>query len=357
MLFYIFTTGKCNLKCRYCGGSFPENLVPWRTRYRVEDLARFLEEDEDLTIAFYGGEPLLNVEFIKKLMEKIDAKHWVIQTNGLLIKKLEEKYWRKFDAILLSIDGVREVTDYYRGIGVYDKVLEAARYLKSISVEADLIARMTVSEQTRLYRDVVHLLSLDIFDHVHWQLDVIWSDRWIDFDSWLEKSYLPDLKKLVNLWATKLREGTVLGIAPFLGIIKAMFFEDLPAPPCGSGVEAFAIKTDGTILACPIAVDVEWAKIGDIKNTGLENLRRLFKIEEPCSNCNVFKYCRGRCLYTYYERLWGEEGFRKICRATRYLISLIGRLRDEIASLINEEKIDVKKLNYPKFLNTIEIIP
>ncbi|RLE70527.1 MAG: putative peptide-modifying radical SAM/SPASM domain-containing protein, partial [Thermoprotei archaeon] len=259
--------------------------------------------------------------------------------------------------ILLSIDGVKEVTDYYRGAGVYDKVLKAARYLRSINVKADLIARMSVSEHTKLYRDVVHLLSLDIFDHVHWQLDVIWSDRWVDFDSWLEKSYLPDLKKLVNLWATKLREGIVLGIAPFLGIVKAMFFEDLPAPPCGSGVEAFAINTDGTILACPIAVDVKWAKIGNIKDTSLKNLKSLFKIGEPCSSCNIFKYCGGRCLYAYYERLWGEGGFRKICRATKYLVSLIEELRDEIASLIDKGKVDIEKLDYPKFLNTIEIIP
>ena len=331
--------------------------MPWKIQYRLEDLAKFLEEDNDLVIAFYGGEPLLNAKFIEEVMERIDAKRWVIQTNGLLIEKLDEKYWREFDAILLSIDGVKEVTDYYRGVGVYEKVLKAAKYLRSINAEADLTARMSVSEQTRLYRDVVHLLSLNIFDHVHWQLDVIWSDRWIDFDSWLVESYLPDLKKLVNLWIAKLRGGMVLGITPFLGIVKAMFFENLLAPPCGSGVEAFAISTDGTILACPIAVDVGWAKLGNIRNTNLEDLRRLFKIGEPCSSCNVFKYCGGRCLYTYYERLWGEEGFRKVCRATKHLISLIEELRDEIASLIDEGRVDIEKLNYPKFLNTVEIIP
>ncbi len=357
MLFYIFTTGKCNLKCRYCGGSFPQSLVPWEVKYRLEDLAEFLEGDEDLTIAFYGGEPLLNVDFIKKVMDRVEAKRWVIQTNGLLVKKLDDEYWRRFDTVLLSIDGVKEVTDYYRGSGVYDKVLESAKYLRSIKVKADLVARMTVSEESNIYRDVNHLLSLKLFDHVHWQLDVIWSDRWRNFDKWLEDSYLPGLEKLVDLWAKQLEKGVVLGIAPFLGIVRGMLFGGLSAPPCGSGTKAFAINTNGTILACPIAVDVKWSRVGDIWSTSPGELENLFKIEGPCSSCEFFRYCGGRCLYTYYERLWGDEGFKKVCRATRYLIRLLLKLGNRIAELIEEEKLSIDELNYPDFLNTIEVIP
>lgn len=76
-----------------------------------------------------------------------------------------------------SIDGRREMTDYYRGEAVYKRVVDAAAWLKSIGVEADVIARMTVSERSDIYKDVLHLLSLNLFDHIHWQLDVVWSDR------------------------------------------------------------------------------------------------------------------------------------------------------------------------------------
>lgn len=52
---------------------------------------RFLESDEDSTIVFYGGDPLLNPKPIAELMERLDARY-VIQTNGLLIERLKPKY-------------------------------------------------------------------------------------------------------------------------------------------------------------------------------------------------------------------------------------------------------------------------
>ncbi|RLF08041.1 MAG: putative peptide-modifying radical SAM/SPASM domain-containing protein, partial [Thermoprotei archaeon] len=154
MLCYILTTGKCNLKCSYCGGSFPENLVPSDIKYTINDLNDFLCDIKDLIIAFYGGEPLLNAQWIIKVMNRINAKHFVIQTNGLLIDRLPRDYWLQMDAILLSIDGIEQITDYHRGKGVYKKVVAAARKLRSMGYEGDLIARMTITELSDIYRDV-----------------------------------------------------------------------------------------------------------------------------------------------------------------------------------------------------------
>ncbi|MCD6095876.1 MAG: radical SAM protein, partial [Thermoprotei archaeon] len=117
MLYFIITTGRCNLKCRYCGGSFPPELVPWEIQYDIEELNSFISQDPDAIIAFYGGEPLLNAKFIEEVMDYVQAKRFVIQTNGLLFKKLKKNYWLRMDAVLLSIDGPEEITDYNRGKG------------------------------------------------------------------------------------------------------------------------------------------------------------------------------------------------------------------------------------------------
>jgi len=45
----------------------------------------------DSTAAFYGGKPLLNVAFIRLVMDGVDAR-FVIQTNELLARRLEPKY-------------------------------------------------------------------------------------------------------------------------------------------------------------------------------------------------------------------------------------------------------------------------
>ncbi|MGC9103946.1 MAG: TIGR04084 family radical SAM/SPASM domain-containing protein [Candidatus Methanodesulfokora sp.] len=350
MLYFLLTTGRCNLKCSYCGGSFPDSVVPWKERFSLEDLEKFIEPGS--TIAFYGGEPLLNPALIRKVMDRIEARY-IIQTNGMLVRKLDPDYWRRMDTVLLSVDGREEVTDLYRGNGVYKAVIRAAEFIRKSGFSGDLIARMTASEATDIYRDVIHLLSLGMFDHVHWQLDVIWSDRWKNFKKW-SQSYLRGLERLMNVWMASMRRGRVLGIVPFLGILRGMLDEGLEAPPCGAGRSALTISTDGRILACPIAVDAEWACLGDIKS-GV--VRKSPEIGDPCTKCEYFRYCGGRCLYAHVERLWGYEGFRDVCRITKYTIELVRRNFGEIMELVSRGIVKKEDLIYPKYNNTTEIIP
>ena len=357
MLYIIFTTGRCNLKCKYCGGSFSPERVPWKPKYSADDLIRFLSGDPDPIIAFYGGEPLINVDLIVEVMDRLPDARFVIQSNATLTWRLKPEYWLKFNAVLLSIDGRMEVTDFYRGSGVYRRVIESAEWLRRIGFKGDLIARMTVSEISDLFLEVNHLLSLGIFDHIHWQLDVIWSDRWRRFDHWCRESYIPGIDRLVSLWIRRAEEGMLLGIAPFQGVMKAIIGGSIGSPPCGSGVNSISILTDGSIVACPIAVDVEWARLGSIfENDWRETVNRI-RIGDDCRSCMYFKYCGGRCLYAYKERLWGESGFRSICRLTIHMIKRLMEVKDKILHLIDKGIINIEDLAYPKFNNTVEIIP
>ncbi len=351
MLYILFTTGACNLRCTYCGGSIPKELVPWSVSYSVEELRKVVGRDPDPIIAFYGGEPLLNPNFIMEVMDSFEAK-FVIQTNGTLVKRLPVDYWKRFNAVLMSIDGRKEVNDFYRGEGNYDRVVEAARWLKEMGFKGDLIARMALWHASDVYEDVKHLLYLGPFDHVHWQLNVVWTERW-DFEGWADRSYLPGIKKLVNLWIREMERGVVLGIVPFLGIMKAELFNEWMAPPCGAGVESFSILPDGRILACPIAFDVSWSLVGDLRR-GIE---KKVLIGEPCTSCPYFKYCGGRCLYAYKERLWGEDGFKSICEVTKRTIDYVLSAKEKILSLIRDGVVTKEQFYYPPFNNTTEIIP
>ncbi len=355
MLYILMTTGRCNLNCIYCGGSFPERLVPWRVEYDISVLDTLIEGDENPVIAFYGGEPLLNTDFIVEVMSRYDAK-FVIQTNGIVYKRLQDEYWRRFDAVLLSIDGREEVTDYYRGRGVYKRVLEAAAQIRRAGFTGDLIARMTVSTVSDVYLDVLHLLSLRVFDHIHWQLDVVWSDRWRNFDDWSESLYIPGVSKLVRFWVEGLRNGIIYGIAPFQGIVKGMMKGGLQAPPCGAGTDSFTVTTDGRIIACPIAVDSKWAYLADLPAKPDDLLEKV-GIGEPCTSCEYFKYCGGRCLYAHIERLWGDRGFRSVCKTVKSTIDSLRTHLDTIAQVIEEGIINKDFLLYPKYNNTVEIIP
>jgi len=356
MLYIVFLTGVCNLRCRYCGGTIPEEVMPHEIRYDVDDLRKFISRDPEAIVAFYGGEPTLRLKEMMRIMDTVPARRFVIQTNGFFLHKIPDDYLNRLDAILVSIDGPREVTDFYRGRGVYDIVLDRIGKIRS-RYRGDLIARMAVSQQSDIYRDVMHLLSLP-FDHVHWQLNVVWApdDSWEDFDSWVRDSYNPGITKLADYWISELKKGRIPGIVPFQGVIKRMFFPE-DGVPCGAGRDAFAITTDGRVLACPIGGEFEWNNLGDIWSNEPEDFRNSVEIDEPCRSCDLYPICGGRCLFANKERLWGMEGFRKICGTVRHLVNEMNRAREVIEELIDTGKFKREDFYYPEFNNTTEIIP
>lgn len=335
------TTPECNLCCRYCGGSL--HGMPDTITYPLSELKKFISNDTHSIIAFYGGEPLIKTDIIKTYLQELNADHFVINTNGYFIEQLDS-YIHKFDSILLSIDGRKKITDYYREDGCYDKVINAVKYLKNNNFKGEIIARMSVSHKSDIYEEVTHLLS--IFPYVHWQLDMIWSPLWEvdEFKQWVTSSYVPGLKKLVEQWIHHIKQDEILGIIPFLGIMSRILHGG-SGLPCQSGTKSVTITTDGTILACPIAPDFTWNKIGDI-HQGFHPI----EVGSPCTNCEVFDICGGRCLFAHKERLWGKEGFDAMCYVTKFLINELKKHKNTCLPI-------KEQIRYPPFNNTTEIIP
>ncbi len=349
-LWFIITTGKCNLKCRYCGGSFPEKYVPYRVKYSIELLRSIIRPIDN--VCFYGGEPLLNFEDMYNIVKSINARKFIIQTNATLIKNIPRWFWNFIDTVLVSLDGIEEITDKYRGVGVYRKVIDSVKYLRKIGFRGEIIARMTVTEDSDIYRDVTHLLKLNLFDKIHWQLNVVWCDRW-DFESWAYRSYIPGFRKLVEMFLQYAESGTILKIVPITGILTSILFKPFTGVPCGAGYRSFTINSDGRIIACPIAVREDWAIVGDVY-TGV---KKIVEIGEPCRSCTYFKYCGGRCLYAYFERNWGFEGFEAICDVTRRCIEYVLKISERIRHLINIGVVRREDIFQDGIEDSTEIIP
>jgi len=349
MLYIITTTGKCNLKCKYCGGSFPQMFVPYDVKYDIQSLTELINRDREATVVYYGGEPLLNWKFIKELNQRLKVKRIGIQTNGTLVKNLEYDFWKYFDFALLSIDGDEFITDLNRGKGTYKKVIDSAKYLKGFGKE--LIARMVVTGKSNIYRDVKHILDLYLFDKVHWQLDVVWDERW-DLKTFVTENYLPGIEKLMSQFMENARNGRIIKIVPFLGILSSFYFKKFKYFPCGAGKYSITINSDGRILACPIAVSEEWNNIG-LVGKGFKPLT----MPQECINCEYFNYCGGRCLYSFMERYWGNEGFKEICDITKKTIDIVLSKTMELNELIDKKIISKDQLRYDPLDDSTEVIP
>jgi uncharacterized protein len=268
MFFHVILTSDCNLQCKYCFGEslddFDEDFgndievdydLPRKLNYDLDLLKNFCRQDPECVLTFYGGEPLLGIDKIGQIMDKVEPKHFMIQTNGLLLDQLEPKYVNRFHTILVSIDGQEELTDFYRGKGTFRKVIDNLKLIRKNGFEGELIARMTIMEQTDVNKQVRWLLDNDEFSFpsIHWQLNAgFWGNDYQrrNFEEWTKTSYVPGMRELTRFWIDQMQQkGVVLKLYPLLGIAESFLHEEKNClMRCGGGWINYAIQTDGYII-------------------------------------------------------------------------------------------------------------
>lgn len=356
MQYHVLTTERCNLNCRYCGGTRHLPGIPLDIEYDMEDLVDFIEKDPEAVIGFYGGEPLLAMERMEEIMDRVPAKAFTLQTNGTLLNEVRTSYLRKFHSILVSIDGGKEITDRNRGEGIYDRIMENVGDIRDRGFKGDLIARMAYSDGGDIHRDVSHLLG--IFDHVHWQLDVFWTelDTRIDPDKWID-DYDAGIERLIEDMRRGIEIGRIPGIVPFIPIMRTLLTREPHHIWCGSGVDSFSIMTSGSIETCPIAPELKYSNVGSLRTSTPESLRSSCLIGPPCTECDILWVCGGRCLFANKTDGWGRKWFDRICLSTRRMIEGLERITPMLKESIDGGRIHPEDLDYPDINNGCEIIP
>lgn len=128
-------TDACNLRCKYCAyGEFYEDYDMREDKMLTAGqailLINYLEKlwnsglntsaMSNLTISFYGGEPLLNFSFIETIVHhvkhKVHCPHrkfsFSMTTNALLLHKYMDFLQENEFHLLISLDGNKENTEY-----------------------------------------------------------------------------------------------------------------------------------------------------------------------------------------------------------------------------------------------------
>ena len=152
----------CNLACKYCfagKGEYdgPKGLMSFETGKRALD---FLIEQsgtrKNLEVDFFGGEPLLNWDVCKRLVEYGRSREkecnknfrFTLTTNGLLIDdEVIDFCNREMGNVVLSLDGRKETHDRLRtscnGKGSYDLIVDKFKEFASSRNQADYYMRGT----------------------------------------------------------------------------------------------------------------------------------------------------------------------------------------------------------------------
>jgi uncharacterized protein len=149
-------TEQCNLRCKYCSfsGRYKHARVHSGKKMAVEVMERAVDffigkcdksnQAKLPAITFYGGEPLLRTDLIKRAVELTRKKglfeqfSFSLTTNGTLLPDDIITYFiHNHISMLISLDGPKEVHDRYRffsnGQGAFDSILKNLERIQRIN--------------------------------------------------------------------------------------------------------------------------------------------------------------------------------------------------------------------------------
>ena len=132
---------RCNRRCKYC--------FRWETasgEMSREEVFKVIDELAGMgtrAIIFSGGEPLLRDDIGDIINYSRSKKIFTgLTSNGDLVGKRIGEI-RNLNMLKLSLDGPREIHDFLRGEGSYDKVMEAVRAAKKAGISIKLNTTLT----------------------------------------------------------------------------------------------------------------------------------------------------------------------------------------------------------------------
>ncbi|MGI5891667.1 MAG: thioether cross-link-forming SCIFF peptide maturase [Bacillota bacterium] len=317
----------CNLRCQYCfaqTGDFGtvRSLMDSEIAQKAID---FVIENSgtrhNIEIDFFGGEPLMAWETVKKTVDyaneqgKLHNKNFrfTITTNGLLLNDdIIEYINNKMCNVVLSLDGRKNINDWMRptisGTGSYEIIMPKFKKLaKSRGTDKDYYIRGTYTGRNLDFCQDV----FDIYDNGFNQISLEPVIAQKDSGYELKESDLPGLREEYWHLAEKILELEEKG--EYLNFFH--FNVDLEQGPCvikrlrgcGAGCEYVAITPEGDIYPCHQFVGYSDYKMGNISDGSFDKSKaEMFSkvniySKEECRDCWARFYCSGGCSAANFQ--------------------------------------------------------
>ena len=316
----------CNLNCSYCFASQgryhgERAVMSYEVGKRALD---FLVENSgsrhNLEVDFFGGEPLLNWDVVKRLVEyarsieKAKGKRFrfTLTTNGVAIDDdVIEFSNREMSNVVLSLDGRKEVHDRYRvdlaGKGSWDKIVPKFQRFVKLRGGKNYYMRGTFTHANPDFlEDIKTMLDLG-FDQLSME-PVVCDPHDPSALTEEDKAVVyQQYEELANLMIQRDREGK-----PFTFY---HYMIDLTGGPCiykrisgcGSGTEYMAVTPWGDLYPCHQFVGDDKFKLGDIwqgvvNKEVQDQFAQVNVYAHPeCRDCWARLYCSGGCAANAYH--------------------------------------------------------
>ncbi len=298
----------CNLKCSYCFANKglydnPHKQMQFDTAKKSIDMlieSAKKNKFNKISIAFFGGEPLLSFDLIKKCVYYVENLkdniicEYKITTNATLfnmhIIKFMEKY--KFN-VMISVDGTKNIHDFYRKYkndkGSYNDVVNSITMFKEKKL---LNARITITDINPLIHSYIdNILQLG-FERITFAVDY-------DISYKAFNQFCNSLNILINKYYNDIVNGKYYDITNFSSIILMLALHTKKFAFCNAGLSYLTISADGKIYRCPRFIGNSTYSIGMLNERKkiIENIKS-FKINLKSSSIERNKECN-KCVYAY----------------------------------------------------------
>lgn len=311
----------CNLSCKYCFAG--KGKYKGKAEYMSFDVARlavdFLIKNSGnrkiLEMDFFGGEPLMNLDVVKKTVEyaKAEGKKagkiflFTLTTNGVLLTE-ETATWLndEMENVVLSIDGRREVHDGVRktvnGKGSYDVIIENIKRFVQMRGKKHYYVRGTFTNKNLDFgNDVLALADMGLTEI---SLEPVVLDKADEL--YISEEMLPaireEYRRLSKVYLDRKKKGERLfNFFHFNIDLEGGVCLKKRISACGAGNEYFSVTPFGDIFPCHQFASNPAYKMGNVFEGKInEEIRGEFKnanlfTKEKCKDCFAKYHCSGGC--------------------------------------------------------------
>ncbi|GMQ56817.1 radical SAM protein [Vallitalea sediminicola] len=351
----IEITQQCNLRCKYCtfGGGFIDHRHHTSKVIDDETLTQTVESAfshsdrlDEISIGFYGGEPLCAFDKIKKAVTLANRKNstkkirFSLTTNATLMNKEKADFFKKYGfSIIVSLDGPKYIHDHYRvypdGRGSYSDTINGLKILldtyppnmqHKISINMVVPSFDWIQYLEQLWEDEpwipssirarVSLMNISDILYIekpkHNTNNLSFRDDWMLSvkDEKIQESILA--KDIFDKPLAKLHKRNI-----FSGYRNTFF----PNGCCIPGVRKIFVGVDGVYRICERVHGVP--SIGSIK-TGVDLLQIKRIVDEYCSlsfsdckNCFAIANCNLCYQHAYESNKFSIDKKREFCKNKR----------------------------------------
>ncbi len=322
----------CNLGCRYCyawrnGSNQKGVLMEWDVaKQSVDFLVKRSGNRRSVQVTFFGGEPLLNYEMIKKVVaycEEIGPKAkkeftYELITNATLLDEETVEFVAKHRFLMMiSIDGWKEMHNYNRpsmkkGEDEYDTILKNAlhanrvfqeRGLPEIKVRANLTGKFHDSKAVKEYLHGLGFRKIGVsviepLAHADPSPSALTEEQ---LDAYIAREKENNIKAVERLERNEPLE--ILELQRLREMCEPLQPRHMKGITCGVNRNTAVVDTSGNIYPCHRYEGMANYIVGNVF-TGMDREKTLGYYRKVngnatsrCHSCWLRDYCAGGCAW------------------------------------------------------------